>query len=124
MLVHDLDGFWASLPLEGALASDVFLADELEGEPLSVDHWAPLRLVAQFTTPTRVSSTVDYRALPQSTHGCTAMADATPGTRRPGGEDRLLPGRIIRPIFRAGLPMLRHKVSQAYERAERSDQGG
>lgn len=40
------DGFKASLALDFALADDVLLADTLEGEPLSLEHGAPLRLVA------------------------------------------------------------------------------
>jgi DMSO/TMAO reductase YedYZ molybdopterin-dependent catalytic subunit len=41
-----LDGYRTTLPLEDALASDVLLADRLDGEPLSVEHGTPLRLVA------------------------------------------------------------------------------
>lgn len=40
------DGHRASLPLEDALAPDVLLADRMNGEALSFDHGAPLRLVA------------------------------------------------------------------------------
>lgn len=40
------DGYRTSLPLEDLLADTVLLADRLEGEPLGVDHGAPLRLVA------------------------------------------------------------------------------
>ncbi len=35
-----------SLPLDDLLASDVLLADRLDGQPLSIAHGAPLRLVA------------------------------------------------------------------------------
>jgi DMSO/TMAO reductase YedYZ molybdopterin-dependent catalytic subunit len=41
-----LDGFKASLSLDLALAEDVLLADMLEGEPLTLEHGAPLRVVA------------------------------------------------------------------------------
>jgi DMSO/TMAO reductase YedYZ molybdopterin-dependent catalytic subunit len=40
------DGYRASLPLADLLASDVLLADRLNGAPLSIAHGAPLRLVA------------------------------------------------------------------------------
>jgi DMSO/TMAO reductase YedYZ molybdopterin-dependent catalytic subunit len=40
------DGFKSSLALDFALADDVLLADTLEGEPLSLEHGAPLRVVA------------------------------------------------------------------------------
>ena len=40
------DGARTSLPLEDLLAPDVLLADRLNGEPLSIAHGAPIRLVA------------------------------------------------------------------------------
>jgi DMSO/TMAO reductase YedYZ molybdopterin-dependent catalytic subunit len=40
------DGNRASLPLQDLLADDVLLADTLGGEPLSIAHGSPLRLVA------------------------------------------------------------------------------
>ena len=40
------DRYAPSLPLSDLLARDVLLADALDGRPLSIDHGAPLRLVA------------------------------------------------------------------------------
>jgi DMSO/TMAO reductase YedYZ molybdopterin-dependent catalytic subunit len=40
------DGFAGILPLADLLATDVLLADSLDGQPLGVDHGAPFRLVA------------------------------------------------------------------------------
>ena len=40
------DGYRSSLPLADLMADDVLLADTLDGEPLSIAHGAPLRLVA------------------------------------------------------------------------------
>lgn len=40
------DGYVTSLPLSDLLADTVLLADRLNGEPLSIEHGAPLRLVA------------------------------------------------------------------------------
>ena len=40
------DGARSSLPLEDLLAPDVLLADRLNGQPLTIAHGAPLRLVA------------------------------------------------------------------------------
>lgn len=40
------DGYRSVLPLEDLLASDVVLADRLNGEPLTIAHGAPIRLVA------------------------------------------------------------------------------
>jgi DMSO/TMAO reductase YedYZ molybdopterin-dependent catalytic subunit len=46
VLLKGQDGACTSLPLEDILANDVLLADRLNGEPLSVEHGAPLRLIA------------------------------------------------------------------------------
>lgn len=40
------DGYCSCLPLADLLAADVMLADRLDGVPLSLEHGAPLRLVA------------------------------------------------------------------------------
>ncbi len=40
------DRYRTILPLEDAVASDVLIADELDGSPLTMAHGAPLRLVA------------------------------------------------------------------------------
>ena len=46
VVLHGQDGARSSLPLEDLLAPDVLLADRLNGQPLSITHRAPLRLVA------------------------------------------------------------------------------
>jgi DMSO/TMAO reductase YedYZ molybdopterin-dependent catalytic subunit len=46
VVLRSQDGYAQSLPLEDLLAPDVLLADRLDGEPLSIAHGAPLRLVA------------------------------------------------------------------------------
>jgi DMSO/TMAO reductase YedYZ molybdopterin-dependent catalytic subunit len=40
------DGYRSAMFLEDALADDVMLVDQLNGEPLSLAHGAPLRLIA------------------------------------------------------------------------------
>lgn len=46
VVLRGQDGYGASLPLADLLADSVLLADRLNSEPLSVEHGAPLRLVA------------------------------------------------------------------------------
>lgn len=46
VILRGQDGYATSLPLADLLADDVLLADRLDGEPLSIAHGAPLRLVA------------------------------------------------------------------------------
>lgn len=46
VILHGQDGGRCSLPLADLLADDVLLADKLDGQPLGIDHGAPLRLLA------------------------------------------------------------------------------
>ena len=46
VILRGQDGYSSSLPLDDLLASDVLLADRLNGQVLSIEHGAPLRLVA------------------------------------------------------------------------------
>ena len=46
VVLRGQDGARTSLPLEDLLAANVLLADRLNGEPLSIEHGAPLRLIA------------------------------------------------------------------------------
>lgn len=46
VVLRGQDGARTSLPLDDLLAPDVLLADQLDGEPLPVEHGAPIRLVA------------------------------------------------------------------------------
>ena len=46
VIIRCQDGYAPSLPLADLLGGTVLLADSLNGEPLSIEHGAPLRLVA------------------------------------------------------------------------------
>jgi DMSO/TMAO reductase YedYZ molybdopterin-dependent catalytic subunit len=46
VVLRGQDGYKTSLPLQDLLAADVLLADSLDGQPLSIEHGAPLRLIA------------------------------------------------------------------------------
>jgi DMSO/TMAO reductase YedYZ molybdopterin-dependent catalytic subunit len=46
VVLHCRDGYRTGLPLTDLCADDVLLADRLNGEPLTLAHGAPLRLIA------------------------------------------------------------------------------
>jgi DMSO/TMAO reductase YedYZ molybdopterin-dependent catalytic subunit len=46
VLLRGQDGYRTLLPLEDALAADILLADMLDGRRLTLEHGAPLRVVA------------------------------------------------------------------------------
>lgn len=46
IVLRGSDGYCCAMQLQDLLRDDVLLADRLDGEPLGVDHGAPIRLVA------------------------------------------------------------------------------
>lgn len=46
IVLRGQDGYRTALPLADLLAPDVLIADRLNGQPLTVEHGAPIRLVA------------------------------------------------------------------------------
>src|SRR5437879_5730332 len=46
VVLRGQDKYRSSLPLDDLLADDVLLADRLNGQPLGIEHGAPLRLIA------------------------------------------------------------------------------
>lgn len=113
VLVRGLDGEQFVAELADLLADDVLLADRLGGRPLDGDHGAPLRLV----------SPAQY-GYANIKHVCRIDVLAGRPPERPGSLlDRLLqshprarvweeerhgtlPGRLVRPIYRAIMTVL------------------
>jgi len=100
-----LDNFRSSMPLDDALAGDVLVADELDGSPLTLEHGAPLRLVAPAHygyKSTKHLCAIELRREP-------VRSLAGPGEHPRGRVDleergRGLPGWAYRLLWRAVLP--------------------
>jgi DMSO/TMAO reductase YedYZ molybdopterin-dependent catalytic subunit len=105
------DGAWTAMSLEDLLAPDVLLADRLNGEPLSIEHGAPLRLVApahygyksvkhlcrlEFRTPSEGYRVSGFRFMD---HPRARVAMEERG--------RVLPGWLLRYLYR---PLIRPTV--------------
>ena len=103
-----LDGFRSVVRLEDALDDDVLLADHLDGEPLSSDHGAPLRLVspAQYGyISTKHLCRIDVHTAPPTGGPRSFVLDVLLHSHpraRVWEEERhgTVPGRVIRPIYR------------------------
>ena len=116
-----LDHVWTGLPLEDALAEDVMLADTLDGEPLSVEHGSPLRLVAPahygYKSAKHLSAIQVVRGSPGARHlgehprGRVAFEER--GQGRPGPE--------FRGTYAAALPDMLTYFKQAAARNPRVD---
>jgi DMSO/TMAO reductase YedYZ molybdopterin-dependent catalytic subunit len=98
------DGARTAMHLEDLLAVDVLLADTLDGSPLSVDHGAPLRLVAPQHygyKSIKHLSRIEFR-LPSSGYRVSALKFMDHPRARVAQEERgrYFPGWLLRYAYR------------------------
>jgi DMSO/TMAO reductase YedYZ molybdopterin-dependent catalytic subunit len=111
---HGLDGFRSVVLLEDALGDDTVLADHLDGEPLSTEHGAPLRLVspAQYGyISTKHLCRIDVHTAKPTGGPRSFVLDVLLHSHpraRVWEEERhgTLPGRVVRPIYRVVAMMM------------------
>jgi DMSO/TMAO reductase YedYZ molybdopterin-dependent catalytic subunit len=112
-----LDGFRTSLPLEDALAADVLLADQLDGNPLSLEHGAPLRLLAPahygYKSVKHLCELGLWREPPRPVLGWLEHPRALVWREERG---RGMPGWLLRWPYRATIPLVAHYVRRAAAR--------
>jgi DMSO/TMAO reductase YedYZ molybdopterin-dependent catalytic subunit len=117
VVMHGADGYRSILPLADLLVADVLLADRLQGEPLGIEHGAPLRLVApahygyksvkhlhalEFLDSARAFRPVGYRFM------------AHPRARVHAEERGVgLPGRVFRWLYRPFIGFVIDRFAQA-----------
>jgi DMSO/TMAO reductase YedYZ molybdopterin-dependent catalytic subunit len=118
-----LDGYGTCIALEDLLAEDVLLADRLNDAPLSLDHGAPIRLVApslygykNIKHLSLIEPRADYRRtfVERQTRahprGRVALEERGQG----------LPGSVYRVIYRALLPLTLWSFQRAEKRSRRA----
>jgi DMSO/TMAO reductase YedYZ molybdopterin-dependent catalytic subunit len=114
-----LDGYRSVVELEDALATDVLLAENLNGRPLDGDHGAPVRLVSPsqygFVSTKHLCEIELHETLPAQNYG-HANAIAKVALRGPlfqrhprarvwhEERHRHLPGWSLRPVYRVLIP--------------------
>lgn len=106
------DGARSAMLLEDLLAPDVLLADTLDDFPLSVDHGAPLRLVAPQHygyKSVKHLSRIEFR-LPSSGYRVSALTFMDHPRARVVHEERgrYFPGWLLRYVYR---PLVRRTVA-------------
>jgi len=104
-VLYAQDGYRTTLILEDLLVEDVMLADSLDGRPLSVEHGAPLRLIAPEHygyKNVKHLERVDFHAkIPAVKRGVRALLDHP--RARVGREERgrWVPGWMLRSLYRS-----------------------
>jgi len=113
------DGFRTSLPLSDLLATDVLIADRLNREPLSLEHGAPVRLIAPAHYGYKSAKhlmRVEIRADEQGYRPLLPRFIDYPRARVQFEErGRFVPGWLLRYLFRPFIKPLIRKVRLATE---------
>jgi len=124
------DGYGSSLPLADLLADTVLLADSLNGEPLSIEHGAPLRLVAPahygYKNPKHVCAVEFWRDDRQFRPSAPFRFMDHPRARVVLEErGRGVPGWLLRylygPLVRPGIWLFRRALGQHLSAKRRID---
>ena len=112
-----LDGYRSIVTLEDALGPDVLLADRLDGEPLSADHGAPVRLVSPsqygFISTKHLVRIELHPSEPVAFYHPTRSVQRALKAARPHRRARVwheerhryVPSWLIRRVYRAAVPL-------------------
>lgn len=98
------DGYRTSLLLEDLLQDSVMLADSLNGQPLPIEHGAPLRLIAPehygYKNLKHVKRIDFFTTMPVIKRGPLAFLDHPRARVHKEERGRWFPGWILRYVFR------------------------
>ncbi|MDG4859906.1 molybdopterin-dependent oxidoreductase [Streptomyces sp. T-3] len=106
-----LDGYRSIALLEDALADDVLIADRLDGRPLDSDHGAPVRLVSPsqygFVSTKHLCRIEVHTSRPPDPDRFSPIAGHHRARVWKEERHRHLPGRAVRPVYRALIGPIR-----------------
>lgn len=125
VVLRGQDGYRTSLLLEDLMADDVLLADELNSQPLSIEHGAPLRLIAPrhygYKSMKHLSMLEFWATVPVIKRGPLTLLDHPRARVELEERGRWFPGWLLRYAYRPfifstaekfRIGTLKHKQSQ------------
>jgi len=122
-VLYAQDGYKTSLLLEDLLGANVILADALDDESLTIEHGAPLRLVAPehygYKNLKHLSRIEFHAEVPVIKRGMRAFLDHPRARVRREERGRWIPGWILRFLYRPLVPATVndfHSAMQQYRR--------
>ena len=137
VVFRGLDGYRSIVLIEDALADDVLIADRLDGRPLDGDHGAPARLVSPrqygFVSTKHLCRITLHTGRPsENYHPSSIMQFALRGLVTPHPRARVweeerhrhLPGRMLRPVYRALIAPIAKLCARGSVRAARPPDRG
>ena len=108
-----LDRYRSTLFLEDALADEILLVDRMNGQPLSGDHGAPLRLVAPahygYKNVKHLSKINVWRTVQEDKRGIRKMMEHPRGRVAFEERGQFFPGWLLRYVYR---PLINRTVRQ------------
>ena len=111
------DGYRVSLPLGDLMSPDVLLADEIDGQPLSIKHGAPLRLVAPahygYKNPKHIKQIEFWRDDRNYRQGAFAFMDHPRGRVAHEERGRIFPGWLLRYLYRPLINPVKRRFAAA-----------
>lgn len=117
VVLRGQDGYRTTLPLADLLAADVLLADRLDGQPLSVEHGAPLRLVAPahygYKSAKHLAQIGFHRGEPRVKPAAFAFMDHPRARVALEERGRGLPGWLLRRAYRLLIPATARRFARA-----------
>ncbi|MFD9905760.1 molybdopterin-dependent oxidoreductase [Streptomyces sp. NPDC059063] len=111
VVFEGLDGYRSIALLEDALGDDVLLADRLDRRPLDGDHGAPVRLVSPsqygFISTKHLCRIECHTSRPPDFDRWSPIAAHRRARVWQEERHRRLPGRVVRPVYRALIGPIR-----------------
>jgi DMSO/TMAO reductase YedYZ molybdopterin-dependent catalytic subunit len=126
VILRAQDGYRTTMLLDDLMADDVLLADEMNGLPLSVDHGAPMRLVAPqhygYKNLKHLASLEFCDTMPVVKHGVLAFLDHPRARVALEERGRWFPGWLLRRVYRPFIHRTAEKFRVASVRNEQPAQ--
>ena len=117
VLLRGQDGYRTSMLLSDLLCADVLLADRLDGVPLSLDHGAPLRLVAPahygYKSVKHLSRIEFWQGAPDMRHAALSFMDHPRARVAHEERGQWLPGWLLRHAYRPLIAPAEEKFAKA-----------
>ena len=117
VVLRGQDGYRTTLPLSDLLAEDVLIADRLDGVQLSVEHGAPLRLVAPahygYKSVKHLSRIEFWRGVPPARPAAFAFMDHPRARVAHEERGRWLPGWLLRLAYRPLIGFTAERFAKA-----------